>query len=224
MGYDIVGVVSESGRGEDHLLGIRVIGTLAELPRLVREKKIDDVVFASGKISYSEVLRAVASVKNPSVSFKLVPDTLDVIIGKTYVDGLADVPLVDIDYNINRTRNRVTKRVFDIVFAIGGMFFLFPFMLSKRDTRIGRVVEKLPEVLKGRLSVVGRSEYYSQGTDELFGKKGITGIVQLNRGQWLSSEEVEKLYVYYARNQSVWLDLEIIAKSLLQMIGGGRLQ
>jgi lipopolysaccharide/colanic/teichoic acid biosynthesis glycosyltransferase len=194
-----------------------VVGTLAELPKLIRERKINDVVFASGRISYSQVLQAVASVRDPSVNFKLVPDTMDVIIGKTYVDGLADIPFVDIDYHLHRVRNIKTKRAFDILFAVAGLAALWPLMLTRKDNAVRRVYKKLPKVLSGRLSTVGRSEYYPQGSEELFGKVGITGVVQLNRGQSLSSEEIEKLYIYYARNQSIWLDLEIIAKSFLQL-------
>ncbi len=217
MGYDIVGIVSEGGTSEQRLLGIKVVGNLAELPRLIRERKIDDVIFASGKVSYSQELQAVGSVKDPSASFKLVPDTMDVIIGKTYVDGLADIPFVDIDYHLNRTRNVKAKRALDILFALTGLALLWPSLMSGRDNALRRVYRKLPKVLTGKMSTVGRSEYYMQGSDELFGKMGVTGVVQLNRGQSLSTEEVEKLYIYYARNQSVWLDLEIIAKSFLQL-------
>lgn len=217
MGYDIVGVVSEDTPSEQRLLGIKVVGTLSELPKLIRERKISDVVFASGRISYSQVLQAVGSVRDPAVNFKLVPDTMDVIIGKTYVDGLADIPFVDIDYHLHRVRNIKTKRAFDILFAVAGLAALWPLMLTRKDNAVRRVYKKLPKVLSGRLSTVGRSEYYPQGSEELFGKVGITGVVQLNRGQSLSSEEIEKLYIYYARNQSIWLDLEIIAKSFLQL-------
>lgn len=219
MGYDIVGVVSEDEPGETRLLGIKVVGTLTDLARLVRERRINDVVFASGKISYAQVLQAIAEVKSHGVSFKLVPDTMDVIIGKTYVDGLTDVPFVDIDYNINKTRSRVMKRMFDIAFSVIAMILLSPVALIKKDSAIARVFNRLPTVLKGKWSVVGRSEYHPQGSDEVFGKMGITGVVQLNRGQFLSEEEVEKLYIYYARNQSFWLDLEIVAKSFFQLFG-----
>ncbi len=219
MGYDIVGVVSEEATSEPRLLGIRIVGTLAELPKLVRDRKIDDVVFASGRVSYSQVLEAVASVKDPSVNFKLVPDTMDVIIGKTYVDGLADIPFVDIDYNLHRLRNLIVKRSFDLFFSMLGLVFLWPLTMFSKDSAVKRVYRKLPKVLSGELSIVGRSEYYPQGSEDLFGKLGVTGVVQLNRGQSLSSEEVEKLYIYYARNQTIWLDIEIIAKSFLQMFG-----
>ncbi len=219
MGYDIVGVVSEEATSEPRLLGIRIVGTLAELPKLVRDRKIDDVVFASGRVSYSQVLEAVASVKDPSVNFKLVPDTMDVIIGKTYVDGLADIPFVDIDYNLHRLRNLIVKRSFDLFFSMLGLVFLWPLTMFSKDSAVKRVYRKLPKVLSGELSIVGRSEYYPQGSEDLFGKLGVTGVVQLNRGQSLSPEEVEKLYIYYARNQTIWLDIEIIAKSFLQMFG-----
>ena len=218
MGFEIVGVVSETQQTENRLLGIKIVGALSDLPRVIHERKIDEVIFASGKISYSQMLQAISNVNKSGVSLKLVPDTIDVIVGKTYVDGLADVPLVDIDYNINRTRNRVSKRVFDLLFAFLGTVLLSPVAATKKGSNsIRRVFEKLPGVISGNLSVVGRSEYYRQGSKEVFGKEGITGVVQLNRGQALSDEEVEKLYVYYAKNQSFWLDLEIIAKSFLQL-------
>ncbi|HUI31704.1 MAG TPA: glycosyltransferase [Candidatus Acidoferrales bacterium] len=217
MGYEIVGIVSELPLLETRILGIRIVGALSELPQIIWERKIDEVIFASGKISYSQMLQTISNVNKSGVSLKLVPDTIDVIVGKTYVDGLADVPLLDIDYNINRTRNKVLKRVFDVLFAVAGMILLCPVALVKRSNSIRRVFEKLPGVIKGELSVVGCSEYYPQGNEKIFGKVGITGVVQLNRGQFLSDEEVEKLYVYYAKNQSFWLDLEIIAKSFLQM-------
>ncbi len=217
MGYDIVGVVAEDTTAEMRVLGIKVVGTLAELPKVIRERKIDDVVFASGRISYSQVLQAVASVKDPGINFKLVPDTMDVIIGKTYVDGLADIPFVDIDYHLHRRRNVTAKRAFDLLFAIAGLAVLWPATLTGKNNALRRVYRKLPELMSGKISTVGRSEYHPQGSEELFGKIGITGIVQLNRGQSLSEEEVEKLYVYYARNQSLWLDLEIVARSILQL-------
>ncbi len=217
MGYEIIGVVSESEFDQNYLLGIRILGRLSELPRLIKERKVDEVIFSSGKISYSEMLQAISSVSRSGVSLKLVPDTIDVIVGKTYVDGLADVPLADIDYNINRTRNKVLKRVFDMVFSAVSFVLFSPTLMSKKDSPIRRVIRKLPNVLRGEMSLVGRSEHYPIGDESVFGKFGVTGVAQLNRGQSLSNEEVEKLYVYYAKNQSVWLDLEVIAKSFLQL-------
>ncbi|MGC8652992.1 MAG: glycosyltransferase [Candidatus Kryptoniota bacterium] len=221
MGYEIIGVISEEHSDFDHILGIRVLGSLGDLPAIIRDWRIEDVIFASSKISYSQILQAVGRSQTSSVNFKLVPDTLDVIIGKTQVDGLSDIPFVNIEYKLNNSFNRTLKRMFDVVFASVGLILLSPATFSGRNSRLHRIYVKLPLILRGEWSVVGRSEYYPVGDSNLFGKFGLTGVVQLNRGHYLSDEEVEKLYIYYAKNQSLALDMEIILKSILQLIGGG---
>jgi lipopolysaccharide/colanic/teichoic acid biosynthesis glycosyltransferase len=48
------------------------------------------------------------------------------------------------------------------------------------------------------------------------GKPGITGLIQLQGERPLSTEEVDQYNLYYARNQSVLLDMEILIKTMLQ--------
>jgi lipopolysaccharide/colanic/teichoic acid biosynthesis glycosyltransferase len=48
------------------------------------------------------------------------------------------------------------------------------------------------------------------------GKPGLTGLVQLQQEATLSDDEINQYYLYYARNQSVLLDLEILIKTWLR--------
>jgi undecaprenyl phosphate N,N'-diacetylbacillosamine 1-phosphate transferase len=48
---------------------------------------------------------------------------------------------------------------------------------------------------------------------DYLGKPGMTGLVQINNHDALSPEEIERYNVYYAKNQSFMLDLEILLKS-----------
>jgi lipopolysaccharide/colanic/teichoic acid biosynthesis glycosyltransferase len=50
------------------------------------------------------------------------------------------------------------------------------------------------------------------------GPRGLTGLVQLNQHAGLSKEERERFELYYAKNQSLWLDLEILVRALLQLV------
>lgn len=217
MGYDIIGIVSEESSDTRQILGIRILGSLRDLPEIIKEWRVEDVIFASSQIPYSKILQAIGRSHNSSVNFKLVPDTLDVIIGKTQVDGLSEIPFINIEYKLNNPFNKISKRIFDILFAAFGLFVFFPFAFTRNDSRLRRIYEKLPLILKGEWSVVGRSKYYPIGDSTMFGKFGLTGVVQLNRGQELSFEEVEKLYIFYAKNQSISLDIEILLKSFLQL-------
>jgi len=48
-----------------------------------------------------------------------------------------------------------------------------------------------------------------------WGKYGLTGLVQLNYRDGLSLEEIEKYNLYYAKNQSFILDIEILLKTFM---------
>ncbi len=47
-------------------------------------------------------------------------------------------------------------------------------------------------------------------------KPGITGLVQINRRKILSPDDAEKYHLYYLKNQSLLLDVEILVKSVMR--------
>ena len=77
----------------------------------------------------------------------------------------------------------------------------------------------LPKVVKGEWSLVGPPLKITSGDGRVpaayLGKPGLTGLVQINSHDELSDEEIEKYNLYYAKNQSLMLDLEILLKSIM---------
>ncbi len=53
-------------------------------------------------------------------------------------------------------------------------------------------------------------------------RPGITGWAQVHGGKLLTAEEKNTLDEWYIRNASFWLDLKIIAKTMLFMLNGER--
>jgi GT2 family glycosyltransferase len=202
--------------------GVEVIGGISMVEKIIREKKIDDVIFVSGEISYFDILSIIGRVRDRSVNFKLALLGSDLILSKGSVDSLDDIPVLDIDYNINKFLNRFSKRVFDIIFSLPLLIFVYPLVYFKKifGAGIGDFGEKillLPKVLKGNLSLVGRP--LDSPDDEVFlGKKGLTGIVQIQDSENLSHDEIERLNIFYARNQSLALDIEILIRAFLKLI------
>ncbi len=77
------------------------------------------------------------------------------------------------------------------------------------------------DVLRGKFSLVGAPlEYFQQdsGSPDYFYKPGLTGLVQLNRDKLTSGDDAEKYHLFYLKNQSVLLDLEIILKSFWRFL------
>ena len=105
---------------------------------------------------------------------------------------------------------------------------------SERLTATGRFLraaslDELPElinVLSGQMSLVGprplHSRYRDRYTPHQFRRHevlpGITGWAQVNGRNALTWEEKFDLDVWYVDHQSLWLDLKIIALTIVKMI------
>lgn len=108
-----------------------------------------------------------------------------------------------------------------------------PFFKMRHDpriTKVGRIIRKfrldeLPQlinVLKGELALVGprpheaeEIKYYPPEYQHLpDAKAGVTGLSQINGASSLSFLKELSLDDYYLKNQSLWLDLKIIVKTI----------
>ena len=52
------------------------------------------------------------------------------------------------------------------------------------------------------------------GNTDYLGPEGLTGLLQIHSRENLDPEERERYKLYYAKNQSLMLDIQIIAKSI----------
>lgn len=104
-----------------------------------------------------------------------------------------------------------------------------------RVTRIGHFLRKtsldeLPQlvnVLKGDISLVGpralvprELENYPFKSLLLSVKSGITGLAQTSGRRDISFEERRALDLYYVQNWSFWLDIKIIFRTIIDVLGG----
>jgi O-antigen biosynthesis protein len=229
-GYNVVGFVDKGGgRIGDKIVGLEVLGSLETIGKVIDEHRVGEVIFSTDGLSYADILAAIGRSSARGVNFRLVPRSLESIVGKTHIDSLDTVPLVDIEYNIHRTANRFLKRVFDIGAASVALAILYlPVRLvvaAKGSDRVGvfaKLILRMPEVLAGRISIVGLPPDKPGATGmngraevQYLGPHGLTGLVQINERDGLEEEEREQYALYYAKHQSLLLDLEIVLKTML---------
>jgi len=127
-------------------------------------------------------------------------------------------------FNIIKFRTMTDKR--DVA---GGLLpdeqRLVPFGRFLRSTSLDELPE-LFNVLKGDMSLVGPRpllmDYLSLYSDRQARRHevrpGITGWAQINGRNALSWEEKFELDVWYVENQSLWLDIKILFKTVLQVL------
>lgn len=112
---------------------------------------------------------------------------------------------------------------------------MFKMKNDPRVTRIGRLIRKtsvdeLPQlfnVLKGEMSLVGPrpplprevAEYTNYDKKRLIVTPGCTGIWQVSGRSNIGFKEMVELDLYYIKNQSIFMDVKIIFKTIVLLFG-----
>ena len=216
--YEFIGYINP---GNDIKPGF--IGNLDNIKDVVNSNRVKNIIFAKNELSNIQILDMMWDLKNRNIAFKILSGESDIILGKSTLDKIDDIYLMKIEYNINKKFNIFVKRTFDIVFGILNLFTIYPLimilgstgLLNKTKEKFYRKVKFIPKVISGRYSFVGRATWDTpqQGINYL-GKNGLTGLVQINLHRNLSADEIEYFNFYYAKNQSLALDIEILLKTL----------
>lgn len=197
--------------------------TISSLQEFIKYEDINEVLMTDNTFSNKDILSLMYELKDRKVNFKIVPSGKDLILSKLH-SKIGDVNLIEIEYNINNKLNIFLKRFFDIILSFFMLIFVYPFIIIyhkfiRKD--LSRHVTKLlylPDVFIGKYSFVGMPIWYEQNISDNLGKKGLTGIVQLRYEENITKEEIENYIIYYAKNQSISLDVEILLKTLFSFI------
>ncbi len=195
-----------------------VIGTDQNIRRVIKENKINEVIFSSDGLTYNKMMEIVGKCQNENVDFKIVGSNLDFIVGKTAVTMLDDMPLIELNYNISKPQQKFLKAIFDYSITLPSLFLIYPLIylkskMAKTQSDFTKFIMGFPQIVSGNASLVGP---LTNGSDknQFYGKRGLTGYWYIEGSE---SEETEKMNFYYAKNQTIWLDLEILVRSLKKM-------
>lgn len=221
--YRLVGIIDTNRkRLGDEVEGVKIIGSTENIGKVIFENKITDVIFSPDVVSYAEMFSIISRTKGLPVHYRLAARSMEFIAGKAGIDQLTSVPLVDVQYNLLRFSHRIGKRVMDLFFAIIGLIVFYPFVyfISKKTQshvfNFSYSIRLLPQVFSGEMSLVGRPTSGSRINEarSYFIKPGITGLHQLQNSFDQTTEEMNKIEILYAQNHTLFLDLEIIFRTI----------
>lgn len=299
LGHQIVGFVDDNPeKGHANIGRFEGLGSIQNLPNLIEEKDIDEVIITLPWMYHRKIMGIVRACERRNVSAHIVPDLFQMSLSRVDVDDLAGVPLVSVGEVGFGQRIRTIKRAVDVASAVLGItlgapllglialairldspgpiifrqtrvgangerFELYKFRsmfkgaeerledlrgLSEVDgpvfkmkddprvTRVGRILrrtslDELPQlwnVLRGEMSLVGPrppipdevSEYKEWHKKRLEVHPGLTGLWQVSGRSLLSFDEQCLLDIYYIENWSLWLDFQILLRTVPEVLFG----
>lgn len=117
--YHVVGFIGLSGKEIGEMInGYKVLGTIANLKKIIPAKKIDKVIFSTDNLSFNQMFTVVSECQGENVDFMVAGKELDYLVGKSSIAMLDDIPLLKVQYNISALFHRITKKMFDFILSL----------------------------------------------------------------------------------------------------------
>lgn len=109
--------------------GKPVLGRVADVPRLVDEHNIDEVIICLPGSRYGDIEQLTYELQSQPVRVRLLPDFLKLVMVQSSVDLVGGLPLIGLREPRIDGPAWVVKRTFDLALTIAGLFFLWPVLL-----------------------------------------------------------------------------------------------
>lgn len=151
LGYRVVGFVDDEVP-EKSIGRFPSLGSTKDLPRLLEERKIDEVIITLPWASHEEIIKMAAQCERARVPARIVPDLFQMRLSRVDVEEVGGIPLLGVKEVSIQGWNLALKRAIDVVVSATILLFLSPLILLTaaliklespgpalfRQTRIGR--------------------------------------------------------------------------------------
>lgn len=149
-----------------------ILGTTDQLPELIAEHGISDVIVALPSKEHEKVAQIVLSLQTHPVRVRVVPDLFEMVSVRARVEDFFGIPLIGLRDPVITGFDRSVKRTFDLIGASLLMLLLSPVMLTiaiaiKLDSRGPAIFRTQRVGENGRLFFMHKFRTMVHGADKL---------------------------------------------------------
>jgi exopolysaccharide biosynthesis polyprenyl glycosylphosphotransferase len=131
LGYRVVGFLDDDPiKSESDIGPIKAMGDLENLPRVIEENAIDQVIITLPWQYHRKTVRLVAQAEHAGLRARVVPDLFQLSLGGVDVEAINGIPLISIKESALTGFNQAIKRALDLALAGLSVAILSPFWLA----------------------------------------------------------------------------------------------
>ena len=129
LGYEVTGFVDDRSDLET-IRGVPVLGQTGDLPSLIGEHSIDEVIIAlPEEASHEEILTIISLCERGKVDIKVYPDVFQIMAAQVSIGDLGGLPLLTVRDIALRGWRLTLKRAVDLIGSAVGLVVVSPLML-----------------------------------------------------------------------------------------------
>ena len=212
------------------------LGSIDSIVDSIQNFNIDEIIISESDVNKLNIFNLLSKVSGRSVIVKILPSDGNILLSKGLVEFIDDVSLIKLELPYLDIKHRFVKRSFDFIFSFLFIIITIPFhiyysfyTLNHRRFFCGskvidtynyssksKLIQKLPYlwlILRGQISFVGTELSYNESDDKsLYLLPGLTGLHIVNSNNRMTNKT--KYDFYYMENYSIFLDIEIIFRTI----------
>ena len=97
LGYQVVGLVDDDpARAGEEIHATPVLGTSDDMVRIVKERGVHEVFIAQPLLGHEHILEVITRLDSEQIRYRIVSDLLEALTSRIELDGIANIPIVDL--------------------------------------------------------------------------------------------------------------------------------
>lgn len=155
-GFFIKGFVKIQDDCSLNAVGARILGDWQDLPALIKEHQVEDIILCTETGENEQITAIIDCVQNEDIHLKIMPDQYSLVLGMVKMNNILGAMLVEVDFEVMPTWQKVLKRMIDILVSCLALIALSPLfvvlaILVSVDSK-GPIFFTQPRIgLKGKL-------------------------------------------------------------------------
>jgi exopolysaccharide biosynthesis polyprenyl glycosylphosphotransferase len=105
---------------------LNILGTWNDLPKLIAQYNIEDIILCPETSENYQVTEIIDCIQNENVHLKIIPDHFSLVLGMVKMNNILGTMLVEVDFEVMPTWQKIVKRAIDIFVSIIAIVFLIP--------------------------------------------------------------------------------------------------
>ncbi|MDA9773979.1 glycosyltransferase family 2 protein [Saprospiraceae bacterium] len=210
--HKVIGVIAPDDQFDPsfHVSKWSKIKQLAEL------EKVNELIFCIKDLEWNQVINLMNAM-GPDKEYKMVGDDKMSVLGSKSKNTSGELYTVQFQFSISRWQEKWKKRFLDIVMSI--FLLLFSFITIWTQAKKGQYFGRIISVLIGKKTFVSYRKPDTRSEELPKIKEGLIDPVKVSISD---AEIVHRANLLYAKNYSVWKDLEIIFRKITRLGGYDR--
>jgi exopolysaccharide biosynthesis polyprenyl glycosylphosphotransferase len=129
LGYRVVGFIDGNCPPGHEIMGVPVLGGIDDLPDVICNYEIEEVIIGRPELPNQELLAIVARCERGQVGIKVFPDLFQIIATEMSIGDLGGLPLLNVRDVALRGWKLTLKRAVDLVGSAVGLVILSPILM-----------------------------------------------------------------------------------------------